>query len=170
MAGQPDTGVDKAELKKLLIRSKREPVHCAVGIGKDQQALIMLDKIKPPRAISKEIEKKFGDVKTPRWGSAFVDVDEDPKLVILTLNKPISGFARRLKKTLRGTGFSKVEVRLKAGPERRRRNGSARCRGNGSNCRRTAAAFATRYRPARCRGIDTEADRASQEDAAGYCI
>jgi hypothetical protein len=115
MVAPADTGIDKAELKKLLIRSKREPVHCAVAMGKDQQALIMLDKIKPPRTISKEIEKKFGEVKTPRWGSAFVDVDEDPKLVILTLNKPISGFARKLKKTLRGTGFSKVEVRLEDG-------------------------------------------------------
>jgi hypothetical protein len=115
MAAPAESGIDKGELKKLLIRSKREPVHCAVGMGKDQQALIMLDKIKPPRTIAKDIEKKFGEVKNSRWGSAFVDVDEDPKLVILTLNKPISGFARKLKKTLRGTGFSKVEVRLEDG-------------------------------------------------------
>jgi hypothetical protein len=114
MAKPAQAGIDKAELKKLLIRSKKEPVNCAVAMGSDQ-ALIMLDKIKQPRAVLKELEKQFEDAKSPRWGSAFVDVDQDPKLVILTLNKAAPGFARKLKKTLRGTGFSKVEVRLEDG-------------------------------------------------------
>ena len=84
-------------------------------MSKTQQALIMLDKIKQPRAISKELEKMYGEIATPRWGTAFVDVDADPKLVILTLNKPTPGFARKMKKTLKGTGFAKVQVRLEDG-------------------------------------------------------
>ena len=114
MAAPASPDIDKGELKKLLIRSKKEPVNCAVAMSKSQQALIVLDKIKQPRAILKELEKKFGDVAMPRWGTAFVDVDADPKLVILTLNKPTPGFARKMKKTLKGTGFAKVEVRLES--------------------------------------------------------
>ena len=115
MAAPAAPDIDKVELKKLLIRSKKEPVNCAVAMSKGQQALIVLDKIKQPRAILKELEKKFGDVAMPRWGTAFVDVDTDPKLMILTLNKPTPGFARKMKKTLKGTGFAKVEVRLEDG-------------------------------------------------------
>jgi hypothetical protein len=34
--------IDKIELKKLLVRSKKEPVNCAVATDKDGAALIML--------------------------------------------------------------------------------------------------------------------------------
>ena len=108
-------GIDKAEVKKLLIQSKREPVSCAVGLGPDQQALIMLHKVKQPRALAKELEKNYGEIKNPRWGTAFVDIDDDPKLVIVTLNKPSSGLARKLKKALTGTGFSKLRIALEDG-------------------------------------------------------
>jgi hypothetical protein len=108
-------GIDPAELKKMLIRSKKEPVNCAVGMDKNQQALIMLHRTKQPRALVKELEKTGGDLKNPRWGSAFVDVDDNPKLVILTLNKSAPGLARKMKTTLKGTGFSKVRVVLEDG-------------------------------------------------------
>jgi hypothetical protein len=107
--------LDKAELKKLLVRSKKEPVNCAVGEAKTGQALIQLHKIKQPRAVSAEMEKEYGVMKNLRWGKAEVDVDADPKLVILFLNRAVSGMARKLKKTLKGTGFSKVEIRLEDG-------------------------------------------------------
>ncbi len=115
MAGTPDGGIDKAEIKKLLIRSKKEPVNCAVGLDKSAQAVISLHKIKQPRAVLKDLEDDFGVVKNPRWGTASVDVDTDPKLVILTLNKSAPGFARKMKKTLKGTGFVKVMIRLDDG-------------------------------------------------------
>lgn len=115
MAAPAAGEIDKAELKKLLVKSKKEPVNCAVGTGKDAQALIMLHKIKQPRALAKELEKEFGEVKNPRWGTAFVDIDDNPKLVILTLNKPSPGVARKLKKTLKGTGFTKVRIVLEDG-------------------------------------------------------
>jgi hypothetical protein len=115
LANPNDDGIDKAELKKLLARSKKEPVNCAVAISKAQQALIMLHKVKQPRALVKELEKAHGELKNPRWGSAFVDVDDNPKLVILTLNKSSPGLARKMKTTLKGTGFSRVRVMLEDG-------------------------------------------------------
>ena len=111
MAAPVNFGMDTADLKRLLVRSKKEPVNCAIAMGKDGGPLILLDKIKQPRAVSAELTKKFSDMKNPRWGTAFVDIDEDPKKVILTLNKPSPGFARKLKKVaLKGTGFTKVEI------------------------------------------------------------
>ena len=114
MAEAADTGMDKADMKKLLTRSKKEPVNCAVALSKDA-ALMLLDKIKQPKALVKALQKDFPDAKAPRWGQAFVDVDENPKLVILTLNAAAPGIARKLKKSLKGTGFSKVEIRLEDG-------------------------------------------------------
>ena len=107
--------IDKNELKKLLIRSKKEPVNCAVGVAADGSAVIMLDKIKQPRAVFKKMEEEYGDIKNGRWGTAEVDVDADPKLVILTINKAASGLARKMKKTLKGTTFTKVRVMLEGG-------------------------------------------------------
>ena len=115
MATAPQTGMDKAELKKLLVRSKNEPVNCGIGIGKEQQAMILLHKTKQPRAILQELEKDSPGLKNPCFGTAFVDIDEDPKLVILTVNKAAGGLARKLKKSLKGTGFSKVQIRLEDG-------------------------------------------------------
>ena len=116
MATAPNTGMDKAEMKKLLTRSKEEPVNCAIGIGKDQQAMFMLHKTKPPMAILKDLEKLAGGpLRNPCHGSALVDADRDPKLVILTVNKASGGLAARLKKTLKGTGFTKAMIRLEDG-------------------------------------------------------
>jgi hypothetical protein len=44
-----------------------------------------------------------------------VDVDDDPKLVKFCLNKAPPGIGRKLVKTLKGTGFSKVAITLEDG-------------------------------------------------------
>ncbi len=115
MAAPAKPEIDKADLKKLLTRSKKEPVNCAIGLASDSSALIMLDKIKQPRAVARKLEDEYSDVKNQRWGTASVDIDADPKLVLLTINKPAPGFARKMKKTLRGNGFTKVRVMLEGG-------------------------------------------------------
>jgi hypothetical protein len=115
MAAAPQSAMDKAELRKLLSLSKKEPVNCAIGVGKGPDPLILLHKTKQPRAVLQEMEKEFGVLKTPCWGSAFVDIDANPKLVVLTLNKGVSGMARKLVKSLKGTGFSKIEIKLEDG-------------------------------------------------------
>ncbi len=70
---------------------------------------------KAGRALVSELEKENPGLKTPCFGTAAVDIDDDPKLVKLTLNKAPSGIGKRLKKSLKGTGFSKVMVMLEDG-------------------------------------------------------
>jgi hypothetical protein len=116
MAADVNTGMEKQDMKRLLMKSKTEPVNCAFAQGTDPtMALFMLDKVKQPKAVEKELTKEFPDAKNTRWGTAFVDMDDDPKQVKLTVNKPISGAARKLVKTLKGTGFTKVVILLEDG-------------------------------------------------------
>jgi hypothetical protein len=107
--------MDTVELKKLLIKSKAEPVKCAVGVGKDGTAQIILHKIKAGMALVKELESESGKIDKVAFGTAVVDSDTDAKMVILTLNKVGGGGAIKLKKALKGTGFTKVEIRLEDG-------------------------------------------------------
>jgi hypothetical protein len=113
-----DTGMKPQEMKSLLAKSKKEPVNCAFAqAGAPGLALLMLDRIKQPKALEQELLKRFPDAKNERRGSAFVDIEENPKLVKFTVNKAASGMARRLVKTLKGTGFNKAVVMLEDGTE-----------------------------------------------------
>ena len=112
MSGSAQTGMDKAEMKKLLMRSKQEPVNCAIGQGNDPSlGLLLLHKVKQPKALEKEV-KELPGAKNTRFGTAVVDTDADPKLVTIYVNTKVSGLARKLVKTLKGTGFNKVEIRV----------------------------------------------------------
>ena len=109
MAVAVSTGMEKAAMKKLLIRSKEEPISCAVGVAPDgKSGLFTAHKTKNGRALESQLKSDFPDAKNTRFGTAFVDVDDNPKLVKLTLNRPVSGIARRLIKTFKGTGFTRV--------------------------------------------------------------
>ena len=109
-----EKGMDVADMKRLLSKSKQEPVNVAVGLS-GKGAVMMLHKTKQPKAVSKMLEEQHDDVKNLRWGTAFVDVDADAKLVILTLNRAAPGMGTKLKKTLKGTGFSKVRIQDESG-------------------------------------------------------
>lgn len=117
MAKDVDTGMDKQDMKRLLMKSKSEPVNCAFASSDTDKtmALLMLDKVKAPRAVEKELTSTFPKAFNARFGQAFVDTEVDAKLVRFTINKPISGAARKLVKTLKGTGFTKVEIVLEDG-------------------------------------------------------
>lgn len=116
MAGETNTGTDKQELKRLLGKATKEsPINCAFGLDKDPNtALLMVDKVKGPKAVEKELTNKFPDAKNTRFGTAFEDA-ENPKLIKITVNKPVSSMARKLIKTLKGTGYNKVEILLDDG-------------------------------------------------------
>ncbi len=112
----PPTGMDRAEMKRFLLKSKQEPVNCAIGVGDDKSlALLMLARNRSPKALQGDLQKDFPTAFNTRFGTAVVDTDDDPTLVKFMLNKPVSSMARRLVKTLKGTGFRKVQILLEDG-------------------------------------------------------
>ena len=116
MAVNMNTGMQKADMKKLLMRSKSEPVNCAIGLGDNAAlGLLMMHRTKTGKACESMLKAEFPDAKNLRWGTAFVDVDDNPNLVKITLNRPVAGMAKRLTKTLKGTGFTKVVLVLDDG-------------------------------------------------------
>ena len=111
-----DTGMPKQEMKSLLMKSKKEPVNCAFAQGVDPNvALLMLDRLKSGRMLEASLLKKFPEAKNARFGTAFVDIDDDPRLVKFLINRPVSGAARKLAKTLKGSGCTKVVILLENG-------------------------------------------------------
>ncbi len=112
MAGDDGTGMDASDMKRLLVMSRKDKVNCAVGQpAQGATALLLMDKVKPGKALVKDLKKQFEKAKNLRWGTVSVDTDDDPKQAVFELNKGFSGIARSLTKTLKGTGFSKVEVK-----------------------------------------------------------
>jgi hypothetical protein len=116
MPGDTQTGMDRAEMKRFLIKSKQEPVNCALGVGDDKSvALLMLSPHRSAKSLQGDLQKQFPTAFNTRFGTAVVDTDDDPTLVKFMLNKPVTSMARRLVKTLKGTGFRKVQILLEDG-------------------------------------------------------
>lgn len=103
--------MELADLKKLLATAKRAEVSCAAGLNEDGDAVFLLHKSKSGKSLLADLEKEAGKLKGPCFGTASVDTDDDPKQVILTFNKVISGLDRKLKIALKGSGFDKVLIR-----------------------------------------------------------
>jgi phosphotransferase system HPr-like phosphotransfer protein len=108
MAVAPDTGMDKAELKRLLGTASAEPVSCAVGVAADTTGLILVHKSKGPKALHKELMEKFPKAKAIRWGTA--KYSETDKLLTFQINKAAPGLEKSLLKTMKGTGYEKFEI------------------------------------------------------------
>ncbi len=82
MATETQTGMDRAEMKRFLIKSKQEPVNCALGVGDDKSvALLMLARNRSPKALQGDLQKEFPSAFNTRFGTAVVDIDDDPTLV-----------------------------------------------------------------------------------------
>jgi hypothetical protein len=116
MATETQTGMDRAEMKRYLTRSKQEPVNCAIAVGDDKSmALLLLSPSRSSKTLQGELQKQFPSAFNTRIGTAVVDTDDDPTLVKFMLNKAVTSMARRLVKTLKGTGFRKVQILLEDG-------------------------------------------------------
>lgn len=106
-----ETAMDAQDMKRLLLRSRQEPVSCAFAEDAETHAgLILFDRIKQPKVVAKELLKQCPEAKSLRYGTASVDTKDSPKLVKFAVNKPASGMVAKLVKSLKGTGFNKVEI------------------------------------------------------------
>src|SRR4051794_23170098 len=100
------TGMERGPMKKMLARSRRAALNAAAGIGDPKSGslgLLLIDKVMPPKGVMKALKEQFPGGSKFCFGTASVDMDADPKLVTLRMNKRIPGLDRRLRKTLKGT-------------------------------------------------------------------
>ena len=122
--GDEEPLMSPAEMKPLLMLSKREPVSCAIGMTKDKTGIILLDKKAKPRKMLSLIKKKAAaasiniDIATCRFGHAMVDTAVDSALVQFVVNKDVPGTLRpKLIEQLKKAGFGKCEIRVDEGLE-----------------------------------------------------
>jgi hypothetical protein len=110
--------MEPGKLKQLLRNaSAAEPVFCAVGMAQNaKNAELLVDKRKSGAPLLGELKAAIEGGKTDKlmpgaaFGQAFAD-ETDAKLVVLKLSKaPPSGTAKKLRASLKGTGFSKVTI------------------------------------------------------------
>jgi hypothetical protein len=113
MAEPAATGMEIAEMKRMLAHSREAPLGCAIGAGDDRtMALLLIDKVKAPKAVLKDLEEQFPDLVNPRFGTVQAMPDGEAKTVRFVLNKSSSGLSKKLVKTLKGTGYTKVELQF----------------------------------------------------------
>src|SRR5580698_9532817 len=123
MAGEIDTGMPKADMRKLLRASAPDnPVRVAAAHHKDAKlAYLRVAKIGNAKALAADLKKDFPSASLVTFGTAMAaDMDTGPnltdkqktdsKIAVFRLEKPLSGLAKRLKNTLKGTSFAKVVI------------------------------------------------------------
>ena len=113
------TGMEKADMKRLILVAKSDPINLSIGLSKDAStALLMMDKIKGPKAVEKLLSTAFKDAKDVRFGTGSVNAEADPKLLSITVNRAVGGgIARKLIRTLKGTGITKLILKTEDGTE-----------------------------------------------------
>ncbi len=118
MATEAKTGMDKQDMKRLLGKARQDQVNCAIGMAAEPGlGLLVLDPIKSPKAIEQDLIRQNAGARNTRPGRAYVDTVENPKQLKIIVTREISGIARRLVKTLKGTGITKVVILLEDGTE-----------------------------------------------------
>lgn len=124
-SASPDDVMSAAEMKPILAVAKRgAAASCAIGLTKDKDGVILLDKRKKPKQVLAALKKDAADagleleMTSLRFGRAQVDTEQDASLVTFVVNKEASGAMRpKLLERLKKAGFSKVEIVIDAALE-----------------------------------------------------
>ena len=102
-----------AEMKPLLLLSKREPVSAVIGMTKGKDGVVFLAKKVKPRKLVAQVKKQAADAKIEldmtslRFGRATVDSAVDSALVTFTVNKDAAGaLGQKLLPQLKKSGFA----------------------------------------------------------------
>ncbi|HME22297.1 MAG TPA: hypothetical protein VKI44_13310 [Acetobacteraceae bacterium] len=124
-AATPDDIMAPAEMKSILALSKRgAPVSCAIALTTDKEGVILLDKKRKPKKLLAELKKTATDagltldMPSMRFGRAVVDIDTNPSLLSLVVNKEAPGAMRpRLLEHVKKAGYKQLEIRVDAALE-----------------------------------------------------
>jgi hypothetical protein len=112
-----DSIMSAGEMKPLLALSKREPVHCAIGITADGEGVILMDKKARAKKCLAMLKAAASKAKIPlqpstlRFGKAEVDTDYDAGMVRFFVNKDAPGNMRvKLLEIIKKVPYQKVEI------------------------------------------------------------
>jgi len=113
-----------AEMKPLLLLSKREPVSAVIGLTKGKEGVVFLAKKVKPRKLVAQVKKQAADANIEldmtslRFGRAAVNSAVDSALVTFTVNKEAAGALKpKLLPQLKKVGFAKCEIVVDASLE-----------------------------------------------------
>jgi len=113
-----------AEMKPLLLLSKREPVSAVIGLTKGKDGVVFLAKKVKPRKLVAQVKKQAADANIEldmtslRFGRAAVNSAVDSALVTFTVNKEAAGALKpKLLPQLKKVGFAKCEIVVDASLE-----------------------------------------------------
>src|SRR5580704_580823 len=116
-----DAIMTAAEMKPLLMLSKRDPVNAVIGMTKDHDGVILLSKrIKPKKLLAqlKADARKAKielDTASLRFGKAEVDTDKDSSMVVFTVNKDPPGAMRmKLLEVVKRVPYAKIDIGVDA--------------------------------------------------------
>jgi len=112
-----DSIMSPAEMKPLLLISKREPIYAAIGMTKDHEGVILLNRrIKPRKLLGMlKLDAHKADLELDhtslRFGTAEVDTHDDSGLVKFTVNKAPPGPLRmKLLEVIKRVPMARVEI------------------------------------------------------------
>lgn len=96
------------DMKKVLQQGKDRSMHCAYGTAKSGMALL-LDLKRQGRMLQTELQSTQPGLQGPAFGIALRD-ETDANHLKFRVNKGVEGHAKKLAKTLRGTGIKRVTI------------------------------------------------------------
>ncbi len=113
-----DDIMSPAEMKPILSQARRGgEVSCVVGLTKDKDGVILLDRRMAPKQLRDQLKKQADKIglelldSSLRYGTATVDAVEDPKMLMLSINKPGAGvLEQKLRERVKSAGFKDVEL------------------------------------------------------------
>ena len=112
-----DKIMSPGDMKPLLALSKREPVHCAIGITADGEGVIFMDRKAKAKKCLAMLKSAAGKEKiqlqpsTLRFGKAEVDTEYDSGMVRFFVNKDAPGNMRvKLLEIIKKVPYQKVEI------------------------------------------------------------
>ena len=114
---EPRGLMPSAELRAALKKAGRKPASCVIGLTKDRQAVVLLDRLKKPRKLLGEAKaqaKAAGlplDLATLRFGRVSVSGGSDSAQAGFTVNKPVAPAVQQaMRAPMRAAGHPRFTV------------------------------------------------------------
>jgi hypothetical protein len=117
-SASPDDIMAPAAMKPILTTAKGgAPASCALGLTKQKEGVLLLDKRKKPKGLLAELKKQAAaiglelELPSLRFGQAKVDTDTDAGLLTFVVNKDSGGTTQhKMLERVKKAGFTKVEI------------------------------------------------------------